>query len=72
MKCDYCGKGKPELWNKDGKFCNEVCYRKWQREEQEKRRCKNPKHPTTFVDKDRVCVKSWKCEEYHAEGCVAK
>lgn len=29
MKCDYCGKGRPKLWNKDGKFCDEECYRKW-------------------------------------------
>ena len=29
MKCDYCGKGRPKLWNKDGKFCDKECYRKW-------------------------------------------
>lgn len=29
MKCDYCGKGRPKLWNKDGKFCNESCYQEW-------------------------------------------
>jgi len=25
VKCDYCGKGRPRLWTKDGKFCDSVC-----------------------------------------------
>ena len=29
MKCENCGKGRPKLWNKDGHFCNEACYREW-------------------------------------------
>ena len=29
VKCDYCGKGRPKLWNADGKFCDELCYRMW-------------------------------------------
>jgi len=29
MKCDECGKGRPKLWTKDGKFCDEKCYIAW-------------------------------------------
>ena len=43
-----------------------------EKEKQEKRRCRNPKHPTTFVDKDGRCSKAWKCSEKGLNGCVAK
>jgi hypothetical protein len=26
MKCDFCGKGRPKLFNEDGKFCNVKCH----------------------------------------------
>lgn len=29
VKCTYCRKGRPKLWNKDGGFCNETCYENW-------------------------------------------
>ncbi len=36
MKCDHCGKGRPTLFNKDGKFCGFSCYRAWLKRRQSK------------------------------------
>lgn len=40
--------------------------------EQEERRCKHPKHPTYFLNKDGYCKRAWKCEDYGTKECVAK
>lgn len=29
MECDFCGQGRPKLFNKDGKFCDVLCYQGW-------------------------------------------
>ena len=29
MKCNFCRKGRPVLWNEDGKFCDNTCYQEF-------------------------------------------